>query len=595
MASAVAVQASSAPAATPTPPSTTSSSWTHQHHHHHPHAQAIPSVSSVLRRAIPWDTYVAAKLLDPGLDAAALRAADKIFSTRRAVAAAALNSSSSSALPSSSSSASLPLDASSPSPEELSATAALLAVLRGVTKEETVQYMLAVLDAEVAGNPRRARELLIARRGGHGDEGGGEDVSSSSPSSPPDAADLFLLALARPDWFSVERTASLLGACFGGAGGGGGGSSSSPNERRQRALFLDWVLAQLQRPAHAARGMPTAAGALAKLLRAREAREAAAAAGAPRLLVPLVQRLTSSSSFSTSPSTSATPSVPATPQLAYDLCISLWQLALTPEGAEAAVAAGAVPALTDVLRATVAAKEKVVRAAALALRALLLAGGASGSGGGESSSNDAAAVPSTSSSLCSSSASSSSAAGAAAVSCGLARVCDSLLAQQWEDDDVPAALGACREAALAAARRAASWPVYRAEVLGGRLDWGPAHEGGGGGIGGGEVGKGGVGGFWAANARRLEERDCEVLRTLVRLLDAPSSDARTLAVACSDIARYADASEPPERARSLLASLGANARATALLAHPDPEVRRHALAAVQRLVLSRDKLQYLNS
>ena len=108
-------------------------------------------------------------------------------------------------------------------------------------------------------------------------------------------------------------------------------------------------------------------------------------------------------------------------------------------------------------------------------------------------------------------------------------------------------------------------------------------------------GAGSTEGFWAANARRLEERDAEVLRTLVRLLEAPSSDARTLAVACSDLARYVDASNPPERARALLASLGANAHATRLLAHPDAEVRRHALAAVQRIVLSRDKLQYLNS
>ena len=101
--------------------------------------------------------------------------------------------------------------------------------------------------------------------------------------------------------------------------------------------------------------------------------------------------------------------------------------------------------------------------------------------------------------------------------------------------------------------------------------------------------------FWSANARRLEERDAEVLRSLVRLLSAPSSDATTLAVACSDLARYADASGAPDRARALLTSLGANAHATRLLAHADPEVRRHALAAVQRIVLSRDKLQYLNS
>ena len=474
-------------------------------------------------------------------------------------------------------------------------------------------------DAEVAGNPRRAKELFD--RMGSSSEGGADAPSSSSSTSSPDAVDLFLLALSRPDWFSVERAASLLAACFGGGagtGGAGGGAVASSNLERQRGLFLDWVLAQLQRPAHnAARCVPAAAGALAKLLRGREARDAAAAAGAPRLLVPLVQRLTSS----TGGGGGAAPSVPATPQLAYDLCISLWQLALVPKGAAAAVAAGAVPALTDVLRAAVAAKEKVVRAAAQALKALLVvAGGGGGSsggaeGGGSASDAPSTSAPSSSSSSPSFSASSTStsatatAAGAAAVSCGLARVCDALLAQQWDDPDVATALRACRDGAAAAARRACSWPAYRAEVLGGRLAWGPAHDssfGGTGGGGGGFALGGSAGGdgsapppppvdFWAANAARLEERDAEVLRSLVRLLAAPSSDATTLAVACSDLARYVDASASSERARALLASLGANAQATRLLAHPDAEVRRHALSAVQRIVLSRDKLQYLNS
>lgn len=570
--------------------------------HHSPapsHASAVPSTSSVLRRVIPWDTYVAAKLLDPGTDAASLRAADKLFSTRRAVAAAAANASSSAS--SAAHPPSLPdASSSSVSPEELSATAALLSVLRGVTKEETVQYVLAVLDAEVAGNPRRAKELFDRM----GSSEGGADASSSSSSSSPDAVDLFLLALSRPDWFSVERAASLLAACF----GGGAGGAASTNMERQRGLFLDWILAQLQRPAPAARDVPAAAGALAKLLRGREARGAAAAAGAPRLLVPLVQRLTGSSSGSGGDGSGGTaPSVPATPQLAYDLCISLWQLALTPKGAEAAVAAGAVPALTDVLRAAVAAKEKVVRAAAQALKALLVAGGGNSSAeGGSASDAPSTSAPSSSSPPSSSTSSATAtAAGAAAVSCGLARVCDSLLAQQWDDPDVAAALRACRDGAAAAARRACSWPAYRSEVLGGRLAWGPAHEGPGGSGGGGGFALGTAGGdssappppvdFWAANAARLEERDAEVLRSLVRLLAAPSSDATTLAVACSDLARYVDASSSSERARALLASLGANVQATRLLAHPDAEVRRHALSAVQRIVLSRDKLQYLNS
>jgi V-type H+-transporting ATPase subunit H len=273
-------------------------------------------------------------------------------------------------------------------------------------------------------------------------------------------------------------------------------------------------------------------GALAKILRAPAVRTAAVAAGLPSLLPPVLRKAAAS----------------AAPQAAYDASIAAWLTALTPSGASALEAAGAVAPLVDVLRS--AAKEKVVRAAALALGAMMGAPAPTGP-----------------------------AAGGAAVAAGAARAVDGLLAQTWEDADVAAALEAVRDAVAAAADAAASWDAYRAEVLSGRLAWTPAHT---------------SPAFWAAHAPRLEDRDAQVLRVLVRLLDgaAAGGDARTLAVACSDLAAYAGA---VPHGRGVLTSIGAKEAAVRLLAHADDDVRRHALAAVQGLVLSRERLQFLNA
>jgi hypothetical protein len=62
-------------------------------------------------------------------------------------------------------------------------------------------------------------------------------------------------------------------------------------------------------------------------------------------------------------------------------------------------------------------------------------------------------------------------------------------------------------------------------------------------------------------------------------------DAVTLAVACADVASYLAA---VPHGRAVVGDLGGKGAVMRLLAHADPEVRRHALAAVQRLVLPRE-------
>jgi V-type H+-transporting ATPase subunit H len=294
------------------------------------------------------------------------------------------------------------------------------------------------------------------------------------------------------------------------------------------APFVDWALAQLGPRPNHPTRAAPAGVAALAKLLRNRDTRAAIAARGAASLLPRVLRGAAG----------------AAPQAAYDASVAAWLLALTQEGAESLEAAGGAAALAAVLRGG-GAKEKVVRAASLALGALLAA---------------------------------SPAAGASAVASGAGRAAESLLAQAWEDGDVVEALTAVKDAVAAASLSACSWDAYRAEVLSGRLAWSPPHT---------------SDAFWAAHAGKLDDRGGQLVRVLVRVLDpAAASTPLALAVACSDLARYA-ALVP--HGRSVLADLHGKEAGMRLLAHPDPDVRRHALAAVQGMVLGRDRMQYLNA
>ena len=95
-------------------------------------------VAEILARDIPWETYMTARLIGEG-DLQLIRRYDK----RSPELQASL------------------LDESGPAYVD-----AFLTVLRNVTKEETVQYILAVLLQMLTANPRRAALFHAATPGG---------------------------------------------------------------------------------------------------------------------------------------------------------------------------------------------------------------------------------------------------------------------------------------------------------------------------------------------------------------------------------------------------------------------------------------------
>ena len=111
-----------------------------------------------------------------------------------------------------------------------------------------------------------------------------------------------------------------------------------------------------------------------------------------------------------------------------------------------------------------------------------------------------------------------------------------------------------------------SFDVYKKELMGGKLEWSPSHK---------------SENFWKDNHKAFEAENCAAIKTLVALL-VPESDAQTLAVACHDIGEFVK--HHPE-GRRLMTQFGAKLAVMSILKHSDPEVQKHALTAVQRLMV----------
>ncbi|KAF8626174.1 hypothetical protein AX15_005061 [Amanita polypyramis BW_CC] len=110
-----------------------------------------------------------------------------------------------------------------------------------------------------------------------------------------------------------------------------------------------------------------------------------------------------------------------------------------------------------------------------------------------------------------------------------------------------------------------TYDEYTSELLSGHLSWTPVHE---------------SEDFWKENAVRLNDKDHEQLRILIKLLKE-SNDPIVLAVAAHDIGQYV---KHYDRGRKWVAELGGKARVMQLMSSENSDVRYYALMSVQQLV-----------
>jgi V-type H+-transporting ATPase subunit H len=138
--------------------------------------------------------------------------------------------------------------------------------------------------------------------------------------------------------------------------------------------------------------------------------------------------------------------------------------------------------------------------------------------------------------------------------------------RKFEDTDISDDVQFINETLLLQVQDLSSFDEYSSEVKSGRLEWSPVHKS--------EK-------FWRENAARLNEKNFELLKILVKLLDT-SRDPLILSVAAHDVGEYV---RHYPRGKTVIEQLGGKTLVMSHLSHEDPNVRYEALLAVQKLMV----------
>ncbi|CAL9041060.1 unnamed protein product [Musa banksii] len=346
------------------------------------------TTEEVLKMDIPWETYMSTKLIT-GTHLQLLRRYDKKSESQRAAL----------------------LDDDGPA-----YVAVFINILRDISKEETVEYVLALIDEMLTANPKRARLF--------------HDKSLSNE----DTYQPFLRWLQEGNWFIQEKSCKILTLIVSARPKGQHGlvsnGESSHSKSKISAIdavlegLLDWLCLQLKAPTHPNRSVPLAVSCLATLLRERFVRVSFVQADGVKLLIPLISPASTQQSI----------------QLLYETCLCIWLLSYYDAAIDYLATTRVMPRLVDVVKGST--KEKVVRVIVLTLRNLLP----------------------------------KAACGAQMIDLGLPQIVQSLKAQAWSDEDLLEALNQLEDGLKEHIKTLSSFDKYKQEVLLGHLDWYPMHK-----------------------------------------------------------------------------------------------------------------------
>ncbi|KAI3470381.1 hypothetical protein Pfo_027044 [Paulownia fortunei] len=352
-----------------------------------PMDQAELSTDQILRRDIPWETYMTTKLIT-GTGLQLLRRYDKKPENYKAQL----------------------LDDDGPAYIRV-----FVSILRDIFKEETLEYVIALIDEMLSANPKRARLF--------------HDKSLADE----DAYEPFLRLLWKGNWFVQEKSCKILSLIVSGRpksqdGAIANGASNSKKEITTMNDVLkglvEWLCTQLKKPSHPSRGIPTAINCLATLLKEPVVRSSFVQADGVKLLIPLISPASTQQSI----------------QLLYETCLCVWLLSYYEPAIEYLATSRSLPRLIEVVKGST--KEKVVRVVILTLKNLLHKG----------------------------------TFGAQMVDLGLPQIVQNLKAQAWSDEDLLESLNQLEEGLKDNIKKLSSFDKYKQEVLLGHLDWSPMHK-----------------------------------------------------------------------------------------------------------------------
>ncbi|EMS54494.1 putative V-type proton ATPase subunit H [Triticum urartu] len=260
--------------------------------------------SQVLKRDIPWETYMSTKLITSTCLQLLRRYDHKPESQRGPL-----------------------LDEDGPSYVRV-----FLNILRSISKEETVEYVLALIDEMLAANPKRAALFY--------------DNSLSDE----DIYDPFLRQVA------LESARPKLQNGMVPNGEASNSKSKLTSIHDVLKGLVDWLCSQLRSPTHPNCSIPTATHCLATLLKETYVRTLFVQADGVKLLIPLISPASTQQSI----------------QLLYETCLCIWLLSFYDAAVDYLSTTRVMPRLLDVVKGST--KEKVVRVVVMSFRNLLAKG-----------------------------------------------------------------------------------------------------------------------------------------------------------------------------------------------------------------------------
>jgi V-type H+-transporting ATPase subunit H len=224
-------------------------------------------------------------------------------------------------------------------------------------------------------------------------------------------------------------------------------------------------------------------------------------------------------------------------QIQYQLTFCIWVLTFNPTLAEKMNKFNIIPILADILSDTV--KEKVTRIVVAVLRNLI-----------EKPEDEQ---------ICKEHC-------IAMVQARVLKHLDLLQQRKFEDEDIEGDIKYLADKLHESVMDLSSFDEYSSEVKSGRLEWSPVHKS--------EK-------FWRENAIHLTDRNYELLKILINLLQT-SKEPLVLSVACYDIGEFV---RHYSRGKTVIEQLGGKHVVMGLLAHEESEVRYEALLSVQKLMV----------
>eukprot|EP00933_Yihiella_yeosuensis_P053782 TRINITY_DN52076_c0_g1_i1.p1 TRINITY_DN52076_c0_g1~~TRINITY_DN52076_c0_g1_i1.p1 ORF type:complete len:445 (-),score=106.94 TRINITY_DN52076_c0_g1_i1:174-1508(-) len=150
-------------------------------------------------------------------------------------------------------------------------------------------------------------------------------------------------------------------------------------------------------------------------------------------------------------------------------------------------------------------------------------------------------------------------------------VVQQLEAEKWRDTEMYDEIRDLSMKIATEVNELSNFDRYEKELQSGSLQWGFIHESK----------------FWAENVLKFESNDFRALKVLASLLQSPSTDATTLAVACHDLGEFVTLHP---LGKKKVNQLQVKERVMELMSSTDPEyreVRREALLCCQKMMLNK--------